>query len=782
MSNLAQSCRLLGSTAQGHLLVQHVLPLLDTLDLSEEARSKFLEGVGLVKARWQKYPQFDYQQRKVEIADLMMRLGRNIRLKSAEDGLPEENEILVELVQAILEWSKQLWIVGAEFGEEGEFVHESLSFLYHSLMGFGSSAAVTCTCVVPSIDVKHAFLQSDGQLVNEFRGRSNCVVRAVLLQVWRDMILANLVKPENESDTSHFARKLLPSFFKDIMEMNRKRASILFKILDPHSGHRRPDGRCGHRNDVDEEDDDDEYDEDEDEGDEYDEDEDEDEETDDDMPPLIDVTKSYADKTEDSGDDMPPLLSVSDSGSDASNMACRKRKARIESESESEDKNKNDAEPRHGSDDEGEEWIDTDSSESEAGIREVPPLTRELDKEEEMRTAAQPRLKRLIYAHVIENVKQNPSVIDFNLIISLRPALKSELIQHYINMPHNSVTFEGVVNILVSTNSSVALIKVLEANRDVARRCPRAMQEAILHLSMLSQYRVLATSLLKSEIHAITAAMVVEIECSFEGLRKPEKKKEAQEFHKIPASERPERAKAWLHEVITRSPESLSNDAQANVGADPVDLFAAITATLGLGPQGGPISTFSTPLYADPIEALGDNPAEVDPELLERFRPSYAKTWNAWIITLSDATRRNPTSFIPIAAALTKDILVMAPYLAQHSLVTEMKLHCGTVATKHIKDILTALHSFIVEQRRYQATARKAKEKKTAAAAARATEPAPNGSTPTPIPPASTPTPVPPPPTQFPGILYNILGFTVPAEFLSNDNAPPSPAPWDDVD
>lgn len=139
---------MLGSSAQSHLFAKHVLPLLDTLDLPEDTRLKLLQGAKVVKARWDRFPKFDYQQRKVEIADLLLRLGKNTRFTTSEEGIEvslrlfrphvrcsftlprhceqDQNEILVELVWAILEWTKQLWIVGVEFAEEGEFVHESL--------------------------------------------------------------------------------------------------------------------------------------------------------------------------------------------------------------------------------------------------------------------------------------------------------------------------------------------------------------------------------------------------------------------------------------------------------------------------------------------------------------------------------------------------------------------------------------------------------------------------------------------------------------------------------
>ncbi|KAG8886298.1 hypothetical protein FRB98_001360 [Tulasnella sp. 332] len=808
MSNLAQSCSSLGATAQGHLFVTHVLPLLDTLELPEEARSKLRIGVALVKARWARYPQFDYQQRKVEIVDLMLRLSRNIRLKTAEEGLTERNDILAELVQAILEWSKQLWIVGVEFGEEGEFVHESLSFLYHSLIGFRASSVITCTCIVPSLDIEHVFLRSDGQLIDEFRGRANCVVRGALLQVWRDMILANLVKPENESDGCHFVGRLLPSFFKDILDMNQKHISILFKVLDPHTGHRRGDGRCGHRDDDDDDDDNNTVYGD---GNDMDDDDDDDDDT--------------GEETDASGDEMPPLMSVSDSRSEVSSTMSKKLKTKATKRAD--DKSESDRDDSESGESDvvrGEEWTDTDGSRSEAEIRkEVPPLTQELDREEERRKAAIPRLKRLIYTHVIEKVKQRPSAVDFELITGLRPDLTKELIKHYVTMIHNPTTFEGAVKVLIAESANLDLIKLLESNRDVGRRCPRAMQEATLYLTLIPAFWDFAVELLKSEVHSLVSAMVVEIEVSFEGLRDIGKKREAQEFHKMPASERLTKAKSWLHEVKTRSPESLSNDAQANLGAnfgDPVDIFAAISASLGLAPPGAAENTFATPLYADPIEAQAENPADVDPELLERFRPNYVKVWNGWLATLADVSKRNPAGCLPIPAALCKDILVIAPYLAQNSLVTEMKIHCGTEATKHVKDIIAVLHSFIIEQRKVQIAAQKAREKKAAAVAAKAAVTAPFSNlaqvaavsratataesssqpslapSPAPSPAPSTPSSAsPPPPTttlspvHLPAALYNLFGFTVPAALLGNGNAPPSPAPasapnqpWDDVD
>lgn len=86
---------------------------------------------------------------------------------------------------------------------------------------------------MPLIKVHHEFIRTDGDIIEEFSGAADHVILSCILTVWRDLILAQLVRPENQEDTSWFVTNRLRDMLKDIVGVKGFSISTLFLMLNP---------------------------------------------------------------------------------------------------------------------------------------------------------------------------------------------------------------------------------------------------------------------------------------------------------------------------------------------------------------------------------------------------------------------------------------------------------------------------------------------------------------------------------------------------------------------
>ncbi|KAG8900192.1 hypothetical protein FRB99_006192 [Tulasnella sp. 403] len=652
LPNLADLCRSLPASAQSQILTKHVLSLLDTLDIPSQSRDKLIEGIDRVKLRWSHYPKHDWVAQRQEINDLMARLRKLVKIRTSVDALHEHNEIVTDLVYACTEWLKQLWIVGVEFGQGLETVHEA--FLH----------------------VELAFERTDGDIIEEIKGHAAFVIRNATLFVWQQVFLAQLVKPENQNHTqSWFVAKRMPAMFQDIVQVYGAGMDVLLAMQDApdpidedddassYSDHM-PD--IFHDNDM-----------------LYDSDEGDDED-DDDMPPLVDIhgnvqpsTNGANSASNSDDDDMPPLTDGEDSS-----CSCRAHHKA---------KKPADEDPHPSGSEVGTDFSFRDS-----------PITTELDEECNQREGAYPRLCNLVYSHIKDVFKRQPTESSWGVLRKAKDmsaTLKAELLQHLAAMCHTPETFVEATKILISQAATQQITRLVSLNGHLSSRVRTSMQSIALYYASRQTTRERAGPLILGEMKVVVQDMIMEIEFGFQGLRNPTKLAEGMTAARLPASERVAAVKRWVDEIETPQPDSLSPAAQAaGDGGNPIGLgpFPIFDFLGGIGQFD---TGLPTPLAADPLEAIEANPGDSDfAPLLDRYRPNMATPFEQWQETLSAALALEPKGCAKVAQGVYKELVKLAPWITSKVVVAEMRSRCKKEKLKYRSKILGALHSFAVQQ------------------------------------------------------------------------------------
>ncbi|KAG8967984.1 hypothetical protein FRC05_001694 [Tulasnella sp. 425] len=695
-------CRVLQPGAQSHFLRTHVLDFLEDLDLKDSEREVLESSLKTTQKRWSKYPKTDFSQRKYEITELVFKLSKTSKLALPSD-VEEANNIMVEIVWAILDWTKVLWVIGVEYGEQPELVHDALAFLINTLPEVIASSASSCTCIIPSIKIEHTFERTDGAIAEEIQGPADRVVKTALEVVWRDMLLAQLTRPENKSDTSPFIKNILPSFMEEICSLGNMGVGGLFSLVD----HAVMDANDGFESEDDiyipcdstEEDSDSDSDV---------------------MPPLIDIgsfdgpapakkggatekgpaRSDSDDDDDDDDDDMPGLTSFSESASSYAHSNNGES-----SEAESED---NQDGPDDAKDDE-EEVAEEDD--------EVSSLTWELDAEEVLRLKQRSRLEKLVIDFVVDYVKRNPSKEAFMILTTSSlgsrnlDRLRNDLFDHFLAMPHTPHSFSQVLSIFVKEKATKHLANLISANPSLTSRCPGDMQDAASYFVSLSgaTNRKQGARIIMQAMETVIQDMVMEVEFAFRGVRKEAKRVEIMTILKtLKDDERKAAIKLWVDEVITPPPEALSKEVQPQPPVtnfnNPMDVLAAMTA-LATTPAGN----YNDPLGHDLIEMLDVNPSnpEVKP-LAQRFRPDFSFLFESWKGVLSHAMRQANKDCGAIGGKCCKDLQTMAPYLQSKLVMAEMKSRLDSERQGYLKTILTLINRFMIDEVKKAAASRKA--------------------------------------------------------------------------
>ncbi|KIO29815.1 hypothetical protein M407DRAFT_21066 [Tulasnella calospora MUT 4182] len=690
---LLDLCRSLEPGAQSHFLRTHVLDFLDDLDLGDSEREELVSGLKSTQKRWAKYPRTDFAQRKYEITELVYKLCKTSKLALPSD-VEEANNIMVEIVWAILDWTKVLWIIGVEYGEQPELVHDALAFLINTLPEVITSSASSCTCIIPSIKIEHTFERTDGAIAEELQGPADRVVKSALMVVWRDMLLAQLARPENEDDTSPFIKNVLPSIMEDICTLGNMGVGGLFCLID-HETFEAGDGFESEDDiyipsDGTEEDDSDDSDA---------------------MPPLMDIGSLYPppksnvgateelDDSDDSDEDVPGLGPVSESSS---------------SDSHRENGETSEAGLEARRDEDGKAQDDDDD---DAGA-DISSLTWDLDEEEVNRLQERPRLEKLVLDFVVDYVKRHPSKDAF-MIVTTSPLvfkrldrLRKEFFDHFLQIPHTPHTFSQVLSIYVKEKATNHLTKLISANQSLSARCPGDMQDAASYFIGLTgaANRKQGAKIIMQAMETVIQDMVMEVEFGFKGVRKEAKRVEIMTILKtLKDDERKAAITLWVDQVITPPPEALSKEVQpqqppvANFN-NPMDVLAAMTA-LATAPAGD----YNDPLGHDLIEMLDVNPSnpEVKP-LAQRFRPDFSFLFESWKGVLNHGVRQGVKDCVAIGGKLCKDLQAMAPYLQSKLVVVEMKSRLDAERQGYLKTILTLVNRFMVDEVKKAAASRKA--------------------------------------------------------------------------
>ncbi|KAG9018130.1 hypothetical protein FRB90_012151 [Tulasnella sp. 427] len=682
-SNLDTLCRTLEPGAQSHFLRTHVADFIEDAVLDDFDRKYLQSGYKKTRARWSKYPKMDHAQRKLEITELLLNLSKASKYCLPSD-MEEANNIMLEIVRAVLDWTKVLWTVGVEFGEQPELVHDALSFLVNTLPEVVASTA-SCTCIIPSIKVVHTFLRTDGHVAEEIRGPADRVIKTALIVVWREMLLAQLNRMENQEDTSPFVKNLLPSIMEEICSLGNMGISGLLSIverdaIDDTDGFESEDeyeSYLGHTTDEDEDSDDS-----------------------DEMPPLMTIgplTPPAASKptvedievSEDDNDSLPGLATVSHSSV---------------SDAESEPKDVPNAEPK-------EEDVKKDGEVGEESI------TWDLDEEDGERTDQEPRLERLVVDFVVKYIKLHPGKDAFGVLISSpvvarrRSNLRTILLNHYLAMPHTPLTFSVVISIFIKEKATSHLTKLLAANPSMHPRAAGNVQDAASYLIGLTgvAHRKQGAKIILESMETMIQDMVMEVEFAFRGVRREVKRAEIMTILRtLKDDERKAAIKIWVDEVITPPPEALSKDVMPQPPVPNFDnpmaaLAAAMTAF------SSPAGNYNDPLGYDMIEMLDFNSTGLDAKMfVQRFRPDFSFLFESWKAVLNQVVKKAPKECGRIRASLCKSLQAMAPYLQSTLVTREMMSRLDTERQAYLRTIINLINRFMLDEVKKATDARKA--------------------------------------------------------------------------
>ncbi|KAG9019931.1 hypothetical protein FS837_008754, partial [Tulasnella sp. UAMH 9824] len=420
-----------------------------------------------------------------------------------------------------------------------------------------------CTCIIPSIKIEHTFERTDGAIAEELQGSADRVVKAALMVVWRDMLLTQLARPENENDTSPFVKNVLPFIMEEICSLGNMGVGGLFCLIDhetfeANDGFESEDDIYMPSDGTDEDDSDDS----------------------DDMPSLMDIgsvdppakpnvgATEEPDHSDESDGEVPDLGPVSESTG-------------LDSNSDDEENSEASSEGKQDEDVKAEEEDDD---------ADIPSLTWDLDEEEVNRLQERPRLEKLVLDFVINFVKRHPAKDAF-VIVTTSPLLfkrldrlKKELLDHFLEMPHTSHTFSQVLSICVKEKATNHLTRLIAANPSLSARCPGDMQDAASYYISLtgSANRKQAAKIIMQAMETVIQDMVMEVEFGFRGVRKEAKRSEIMTILKtLKDDERKAAIKLWVDQVITPPPEALAKEVQPQPPVtnfnNPMEVLAAMT-------------------------------------------------------------------------------------------------------------------------------------------------------------------------------------------------------------
>jgi hypothetical protein len=140
-------------------LLDRLLPILDSINLSDGSKTGLFQELQAVEKRHSKLPSNNFFSHNAEISELMVSLQRCCKIRPEEEAVrvcvtileslniliensvKERNEIIQEILLSIVSWLKELWILGVEFGVELEAVHNSLLYCQRTLIEIGDAPA-----------------------------------------------------------------------------------------------------------------------------------------------------------------------------------------------------------------------------------------------------------------------------------------------------------------------------------------------------------------------------------------------------------------------------------------------------------------------------------------------------------------------------------------------------------------------------------------------------------------------------------------------------------------
>ncbi|KAG8928557.1 hypothetical protein FRC02_006741 [Tulasnella sp. 418] len=423
-SCLSDSYLSLSDVAQARLLREHIFPLLKRISLDEDHKEDLRYAVQTALRRQSRFPKASIATRNQELLQLVAALRRNIKLNSQTDAMEEQNELMIEIMHSMLDYANQLWIVGVEFGEQVDSVHDALVLMCSTIADMNDMAS--CNCVVIALEVSFELKNSDGKVLDTFTGSSVSVLRSLTLHVWRHLLLGLLAQAQNAQDNSIFVAHRLPQILKDIGQTHGSLSGTgtLFRLIHGTL----PDSES----DLEDEDKTDEY-----------SDIDEDDDEDDDLPPLIDFDNGAAFRNTvlrsvvgEIGDEIKPQDSVV--------------------KAKGEDKRKR--EDSGGGSCDG------------SGIDEA--IADDIDNEYYLRLDQMARLHSLVIKYLIDRFKDVPTLEDYILIVSHLPTIQGTLVAHIATMQHTTTSLSESIRILIHEDNTSMLHKLVSQNDHLAFQIP----------------------------------------------------------------------------------------------------------------------------------------------------------------------------------------------------------------------------------------------------------------------------------------------------------------------
>ncbi|KAG8966401.1 hypothetical protein FRC03_012036 [Tulasnella sp. 419] len=591
--------------------------------------------------------------------------------------MEEQNELMIEIMHSMLDYANQLWIVGVEFGEQVDSVHDALVLMCSTIADMNDMAS--CNCVVIALEVSFELKNSDGKVLDTFTGSSVSVLRSLTLHVWRHLLLGLLAQAQNAQDNSIFVAHRLPQILKDIGQTHGSLSGTgtLFRLIHGTL----PDSES----DLEDEDKTDEY-----------SDIDEDDDEDDDLPPLIDFDNGAAFRNTvlrsvvgEIGDEIKPQDSVV--------------------KAKGEDKRKR--EDSGGGSCDG------------SGIDEA--IADDIDNEYYLRLDQMARLHSLVIKYLIDRFKDVPTLEDYILIVSHLPTIQGTLVAHIATMQHTTTSLSESIRILIHEDNTSMLHKLVSQNDHLAFQIPHTLQAVAVYYAGAARpaARALAPSLIVREIRALIRLTRTEFEFPFAGLRDTTKRNRINEILKIPNSEdRRGAIKRWVDSVITPKVDTTMVQ-PPSPPMDPLDFFAAaVEASFGIPPS-------NTDDW-DPAEDVSLATSDVDYiKILERHRPRLSEVWSGWQDTIAEVAQEDPVKCGTLYIRVWKEIDEAFPFLKSSKVVAEMTSRYSSSRTKrHVCEALQTLSEWLIAQYKVMAKTAKARAAKSASAKRQSTTGKPSSS------------------------------------------------------
>ncbi|KAF8164753.1 hypothetical protein B0H34DRAFT_209831 [Crassisporium funariophilum] len=178
--------------------------------MSNKAMMEVMTAATQLQAKYKKIPKLDLKTKRVEISWLLDELNRDSKASFIKER-SNRDEILLEIIDSLVSWLNDIWVVVYEHNVNFSLAHACLLFTSDILDQLSESSAFGgCKCPLNNIPVHIHIKDKTKRTIIQLSTIGLERIHRVLLWIWRDLFVSLFAKG-NERE-----RKKVPDMLEDI--------------------------------------------------------------------------------------------------------------------------------------------------------------------------------------------------------------------------------------------------------------------------------------------------------------------------------------------------------------------------------------------------------------------------------------------------------------------------------------------------------------------------------------------------------------------------------------